>query len=96
MKNLNPQFKPFFLTSKEACNGDLEKKIRIECFDWDRFSEDDLIGVLDVSFADLLKGGKTKKFPLINNSLKKKRNVKIFHFFDELIFSVPSIKIQEN
>eukprot|EP01080_Neovahlkampfia_damariscottae_P009947 gene9947-2268_t len=75
-KNLNPQFKPFFLTSKEACNGDLNKKLRIECYDWDRFSEDDLIGRIDISFSELLNGGTSKRFPLINDKLKKKRNYK--------------------
>jgi Ca2+-dependent lipid-binding protein len=90
-KTLNPQFKSFTLRSKDVCNGDLSKKIRITCIDWDRFTEHDLIGVCDISILDLVNYGKSKRFPFINDSMKKKKNVNLM-----LFLNLKSIKIQEN
>lgn len=32
---LNPTWKPFSVTARTLCNGDHERTIKIECYDWD-------------------------------------------------------------
>eukprot|EP00761_Pharyngomonas_kirbyi_P000254 gb/GECH01000254.1/.p1 GENE.gb/GECH01000254.1/~~gb/GECH01000254.1/.p1 ORF type:complete len:517 (+),score=132.10 gb/GECH01000254.1/:1-1551(+) len=49
-----PSWKPIRLASSLLCNNDLYRPIRIECFDWDKHSQDDIIGSVEVSVEDML------------------------------------------
>ncbi len=41
---LNPEWPPEKVTVEELCNGDLNRKLLIEVFDWDKVGKHDLIG----------------------------------------------------
>ena len=70
MKDLNPQWQPATVHISVLCNGDPKMPIYIECFDWDKHSDDDLIGVCRTTLEQLL----TKApIPLINPSKAAKK-----------------------
>lgn len=35
-KTLNPDWKEFSIFSRALCNGDYDRQIKFECYDWDR------------------------------------------------------------
>uniref|UniRef100_A0A672INH5 Copine-3 n=1 Tax=Salarias fasciatus TaxID=181472 RepID=A0A672INH5_SALFA len=42
--NLNPTWKPFRIPLQSLCGGDLDKSIKVECYDYDNDGSHDLIG----------------------------------------------------
>uniref|UniRef100_A0A8C5C8T6 Copine 3 n=1 Tax=Gadus morhua TaxID=8049 RepID=A0A8C5C8T6_GADMO len=42
--NLNPTWKPFRIPVQSLCGGDMEKPIKVECYDYDNDGSHDLIG----------------------------------------------------
>lgn len=44
-KTLNPVWKPMIVPARTLCAGDHNQSIKIECYDWDKDTEHDLIGV---------------------------------------------------
>ena len=44
LKNLNPSWKQFSIPLATLCNGELDRPLMIRCYDWDKNSDDDLIG----------------------------------------------------
>eukprot|EP00002_Diphylleia_rotans_P021306 TRINITY_DN414_c0_g1_i2.p1 TRINITY_DN414_c0_g1~~TRINITY_DN414_c0_g1_i2.p1 ORF type:complete len:454 (-),score=90.44 TRINITY_DN414_c0_g1_i2:226-1587(-) len=62
-QNLNPTWKPFTLTMSELCNGQTDRFIKIDCYDWDSDTSQDYIGSCEVRVSQLLAGA---TFPLIN------------------------------
>eukprot|EP00918_Siedleckia_nematoides_P098130 GHVU01214836.1.p1 GENE.GHVU01214836.1~~GHVU01214836.1.p1 ORF type:complete len:563 (+),score=135.63 GHVU01214836.1:54-1691(+) len=69
--NLNPVWKPFAVDMDRLCNGDLDAKFKLECWDEDSMSSDDMIGWIETTVNQLLSrqplvlndrpGGKTAK-----------------------------------
>ena len=70
LKDLNPTWQPFTIHMSVLCNGDPKQPIYIECFDWDKHSEDDLIGVCRTSLELLLT---RPSIELINPAKQKKK-----------------------
>eukprot|EP00284_Hemiselmis_tepida_P010510 CAMPEP_0174919526 /NCGR_PEP_ID=MMETSP1355-20121228/3719_1 /TAXON_ID=464990 /ORGANISM="Hemiselmis tepida, Strain CCMP443" /LENGTH=556 /DNA_ID=CAMNT_0016164757 /DNA_START=56 /DNA_END=1723 /DNA_ORIENTATION=+ len=54
--DLNPSWKPIRVNMIRLCNGDLDAKFHVACYDWDRLSSNDLIGEVDCCVQDLLDG----------------------------------------
>eukprot|EP00764_Aduncisulcus_paluster_P009119 gnl/Carplike_NY0171/3005_a4039_440.p1 GENE.gnl/Carplike_NY0171/3005_a4039_440~~gnl/Carplike_NY0171/3005_a4039_440.p1 ORF type:complete len:584 (+),score=158.26 gnl/Carplike_NY0171/3005_a4039_440:192-1754(+) len=52
-KSLNPVWKPMKLSMQRLCNNDVERPIRIQCFDWDLASDDDFVGHADTCISEL-------------------------------------------
>ncbi len=52
--NLNPSWTETVLSIGELCNGNVNKPIRITCFDWDSDGSSDLIGQCDITVSQLL------------------------------------------
>ena len=72
--NLNPNWKPFKINMLSLCNGDYERKLKIQVDDYDNDGSHDLIG----SFTTTMKGLKTAViektvFELINDKKKAKK-----------------------
>ena len=67
---LDPIWKPIHISGQKLCNGDQEKPIKIECFDWDRVGSHDLIGISQVTLQDLSNAG----FSFELKNLGKKKN----------------------
>ncbi|XP_071823026.1 copine-8-like isoform X2 [Apostichopus japonicus] len=73
-KTLNPSWKPFQIYSRALCNGDYDRKIKFECFDWDRDGGHDLIGVFETSARELSRGPcQTNVYQLIHPKKKAKK-----------------------
>ncbi|KAK3736203.1 hypothetical protein QZH41_011890, partial [Actinostola sp. cb2023] len=50
---LNPTWKEFSIPSRALCNGDYDRAIRVECYDWDRDGGHDLIGIFSTTLREL-------------------------------------------
>eukprot|EP01084_Bolivina_argentea_P026188 48642_1 len=67
--NLNPSFKSFQIQSQTLCNCDAYRPIIISVWDWDKSSDDDIIGTVQTNLNELrskpqglkIKGKKSKK-----------------------------------
>lgn len=70
MKDLNPQWQPTTIHLSVLCNGDAKMPLYIECFDWDKHSSDDLIGVCRTTLEQLTT---RPQIPLINPSKAAKK-----------------------
>jgi hypothetical protein len=72
--NLNPSWKPFAITMQALCNGDYERKLKIQVDDYDNDGSHDLIGSF-VTTMSKLKTAPVEKtvFQLINDKKKAKK-----------------------
>ncbi|XP_060559061.1 copine-8-like isoform X2 [Ruditapes philippinarum] len=75
---LNPTWKPFSVTARTLCNGDHDRTIKVECYDWDSDGSHDLIGEFTTNLKELVKAPTSNTmFQVINPKKKaKKRNYK--------------------
>lgn len=53
MKTLNPSWRPFTLPAQRLCNGDQDRPILFECFDWNKRSPPELIGTAQTTMRQL-------------------------------------------
>uniref|UniRef100_A0A8B9HWE7 Copine-3 n=1 Tax=Astyanax mexicanus TaxID=7994 RepID=A0A8B9HWE7_ASTMX len=71
--NLNPCWRPFKIPLQSLCGGDLEKPIKVECYDYDNDGSHDLIGIFETNMKRLQEA----EFDCINSKKKqKKKNYK--------------------
>ena len=72
--NVNPTWKKFIIPLRTLCNGDIDRNLRVECFDYNNNGKHSLIGEFNVTARQLMEGpGPTNIHPCINK--KKKVNV---------------------
>ncbi|GCC22535.1 copine-3-like isoform X1 [Chiloscyllium punctatum] len=77
--NLNPSWKPFRIPLRSLCNGDLERSIKVDCYDYDNDGSHDLIGIFETNMTKLLGASYNSpaEFECINPKKKqKKKNYK--------------------
>merc|ERR1712038_1248863 len=76
MSNLNPKWKPFTLTCVKLCNGNYDRKLRFDVYDWDSDGGHDFIGSFTSCMAELkdkvVDGGQAA-FSVINDKKKAKK-----------------------
>ncbi|CAI5447175.1 unnamed protein product [Caenorhabditis angaria] len=88
---LNPDWTPISLNLKSLCGGDLNQPITIECFDWDSWKKDDLIGICQFTINQLIT--ENPDLELINERKKSKRSYKnsgILKFINPQIIIEPT------
>lgn len=68
---LNPSWKELHVSAGVLCGGDLDRKLKVTCFDWDSNSAPDVIGECCVTARELAVPGAA--FPLINPKKKAKK-----------------------
>ncbi|CAG0885995.1 unnamed protein product [Darwinula stevensoni] len=75
---LNPKWRPFSLPVQKLCNGDHNRTIKVECFDWDRDGTHDLIGETTTTLKQLAEGPNSSKnrYELINPRKRSKKKYK--------------------
>jgi hypothetical protein len=61
MNTLNPRWKEVILPIQLLCNGDTTRPLKIECMDWEKNGQHQLIGSIETTVQDLRQGKKTKK-----------------------------------
>ncbi|EDQ89579.1 uncharacterized protein MONBRDRAFT_36908 [Monosiga brevicollis MX1] len=72
MKNLDPVWQPFRLAIGKLCNGDDQRPLKFEVYDWDSDGGHDLIGICETTLAQLKSG--TQKLELIRAKKVGRKN----------------------
>ncbi|XP_075470090.1 copine-5 isoform X2 [Ascaphus truei] len=73
---LSPVWQPFSIPVRGLCNGDHDRTIKVEIYDWDRDGSHDFIGEFTTSYRELSKGqGQLNVYEVINprKKIKKKK-----------------------
>ena len=76
MKTLNPSWDKFKVRTWDLCGKSLIEEIKVECYDWDRLSSDDLIGEATFTLEKITSPGAKKEVELIHPKLKDKKKYK--------------------
>uniref|UniRef100_A0A3P9LXP6 Copine-3 n=1 Tax=Oryzias latipes TaxID=8090 RepID=A0A3P9LXP6_ORYLA len=73
--NLNPTWRPFRIPLQSLCGGDLDKPIKVECYDYDSDGSHDLIGTFETTMKRLQEASRTSpaEFECINGKKKQKK-----------------------
>ncbi|KAM7370138.1 hypothetical protein PAMP_011416 [Pampus punctatissimus] len=73
--NLNPTWKPFRIPLQSLCGGDMDKPIKVECYDYDSDGSHDLIGIFETTMTRLKEAERTSpaEFECINSKKKQKK-----------------------
>ncbi|KAM6925096.1 copine-5-like [Xenentodon cancila] len=75
---LNPVWQPFSIPVRALCNGDYDRTIKVEVYDWDRDGSHDFIGEFTTSYKELCRGqSQLNVYEVVNakKKLKKKRYI---------------------
>uniref|UniRef100_A0A8C1BZ31 Copine III n=1 Tax=Cyprinus carpio carpio TaxID=630221 RepID=A0A8C1BZ31_CYPCA len=59
--NLNPCWKPFKIPLRSLCAGDMDKPIKVECYDYDNDGSHDLIGIFETNMKRLQEASRIKR-----------------------------------
>jgi len=72
-QNLNPTWSPIEVGIQQLCNADVERRIGIDCYDWDYDGSHDLIGSCVTSVSHLLSlvSSSDPTLELINKDLER-------------------------
>ncbi|XP_051547540.1 copine-8-like [Myxocyprinus asiaticus] len=71
---LNPVWQAFKITVRALCNGDYDRTIKVEVYDWDRDGSHDFIGEFSTSFRELSRGqSQFNVYEVINPKKKGKK-----------------------
>ncbi|XP_030584907.1 copine-3-like [Archocentrus centrarchus] len=74
--NLNPSWKKFTVPLQTFCSSDLERPLKVDCFDYDDNGSHDLIGSFTTKVSELKKATNNSpvQFDCINPEKQKKKN----------------------
>ncbi|KAK7877431.1 hypothetical protein WMY93_031851, partial [Mugilogobius chulae] len=71
---LNPVWQPFAIPVRALCNGDYDRTIKVEVYDWDRDGSHDFIGDFTTSYRELARGqSQFNVYEVINTKKKMKK-----------------------
>nr|XP_046148392.1 copine-3 isoform X2 [Oncorhynchus gorbuscha] len=73
--NLNPTWKPFRIPLQSLCGGDMDKHIKVECYDYDNDGSHDLIGIFETTMTRLQEATRSSpaEFECINSKKQQKK-----------------------
>ncbi|XP_016343356.1 copine-8-like [Sinocyclocheilus anshuiensis] len=72
--NLNPVWQAFKIPVRALCNGDFDRTIKVEVYDWDRDGGHDFIGEFSTSYRELSRGqSQFNVYEVINPKKKGKK-----------------------
>ncbi|XP_038829273.1 copine-3 isoform X2 [Salvelinus namaycush] len=73
--NLNPTWKPFRIPLQSLCGGDMDKHIKVECYDYDNDGSHDLIGIFETTMTRLQEASRSSpaEFECINSKKQQKK-----------------------
>ncbi|OWF55814.1 Copine-8 [Mizuhopecten yessoensis] len=92
---LNPTWRPFTVQARALCNGDYDRSIKVECYDWDSDGSHDFIGEFTTNMRELSRGaGSNNQFSVINP--KKKAKKKKYTNSGEAILMSYTMEIQHS
>ncbi|XP_061404768.1 LOW QUALITY PROTEIN: copine-3-like [Lethenteron reissneri] len=75
LNTLNPSWRPFTLAVQSLCGGDLDRSVRVTCYDYDSDGGHDFIGEFQTSVTQMLEAqsGKEVDYKCINAKKKQKK-----------------------
>ncbi|KAJ9592629.1 hypothetical protein L9F63_015702, partial [Diploptera punctata] len=74
---LNPNWKPFVIPVRSLCGGDMERSIKVLCYDWNRSGNHSFIGEFYVTLNELSRGpGPENVYSCINPQKQRKASYK--------------------
>ncbi|CAG5895592.1 unnamed protein product [Menidia menidia] len=73
--NLNPIWKPFRIPMQALCGGDVEKSVKVECFDYNNSGSHDFIGSFHTTLCQIQQATQTSQaeFECMNSKKKQKK-----------------------
>ncbi|XP_017293335.1 copine-3 isoform X2 [Kryptolebias marmoratus] len=73
--NLNPVWKPFRIRIQLLCGGDVEKPIKVECYDYNNSGSHDCIGSFQTTLSQIQQASQSyaAEFECINSKKKEKK-----------------------
>ncbi|XP_062376721.1 copine-3 isoform X1 [Sardina pilchardus] len=73
--NLNPCWRPFKIPVQSLCGGDMDKPIKVECYDYDNDGSHDLIGIFETTLTRLTEASRATpaEFECVNMKKKQKK-----------------------
>ncbi|KAF7659325.1 hypothetical protein LDENG_00299000 [Lucifuga dentata] len=73
--NLNPVWRPFRIPLQSLCGGDVEKSIKVECYDYNNSGSHDFIGSFQTTICQIQQSSQTyaAEFECINSKKKEKK-----------------------
>nr|XP_008103759.2 PREDICTED: copine-9 isoform X2 [Anolis carolinensis] len=69
--NLNPVWQPFSIPVRALCNGDYDRTVKIDVYDWDRDGSHDFIGEFATSYRELSRAQSQFTVYEVSNPRKK-------------------------
>nr|XP_020651069.1 copine-9 [Pogona vitticeps] len=69
--NLNPVWQPFSIPVRSLCNGDYDRTVKIDVYDWDRDGSHDFIGEFATSYRELSRAQSQFTVYEVSNPRKK-------------------------
>ncbi|XP_077565868.1 copine-8 isoform X1 [Stigmatopora nigra] len=71
---LNPVWQAFKIPVRALCNGDYDRTIKVEVYDWDRDGSHDIIGEFSTSYRELSRGqSQFNVYEVVNPKKKEKK-----------------------
>ncbi|XP_029313216.1 copine-3-like isoform X2 [Cottoperca gobio] len=72
---LNPTWRPFRIPLQSLCGGDVEKSIKVDCFDYNSNGTHDFIGCFETTLCQIQQGSQSyaAEFECINSKKKQKK-----------------------
>jgi hypothetical protein len=74
--NLNPKWRTLTVPIRDLCNGDLQRPVIIECYDWDKSDKFELIGAVQVPASQLVSGAQFVLWNNVKDESRRKKNKK--------------------
>ncbi|XP_070784065.1 copine-3-like isoform X2 [Enoplosus armatus] len=73
--NLNPTWRPFKIPLQSLCGGDVEKSIKVDCYDYNNSGSHDFIGSFETTLAQIQQASQSyaAEFDCINSKKKQKK-----------------------
>ncbi|XP_071369124.1 copine-3-like isoform X3 [Centroberyx affinis] len=73
--NLNPTWRPFRIPVQSLCGGDVEKPVKVECYDYNSSGSHDFIGAFQTTLAQIQQATQAyaAEFECINSKKKQKK-----------------------
>uniref|UniRef100_A0A671L0J4 Copine-8 n=1 Tax=Sinocyclocheilus anshuiensis TaxID=1608454 RepID=A0A671L0J4_9TELE len=84
---LNPVWQAFKISVRALCNGDYDRTIKIEVYDWDRDGSHDFIGEFSTSYRELSRGQSQFNVYEVINPKKKGKKKKYLNSGTVIYFS---------
>ncbi|KAK1885473.1 Copine-3 [Dissostichus eleginoides] len=75
INTLNPTWRPFRIPLPALCGGDVERPIKVDCYDYNSNGSHDFIGCFETTLAQIQQGSQTyaAEFECINSKKKQKK-----------------------